>query len=424
MADPEKQLDRQYATAVEAMQILNVRPQTLYAYVSRGWLRCIAQKGLKGKLYLREDLKRLGMRSLARSGHGPVAASAMNWGEPIFPTSITEITPLGPRYRGHLAADLIRDGTSLEGVAELLWSGTLAAHPCKWPVPRVSVELGQMTRTMDRLNAADNILESFALVVLLLGLGRGAVADRLSSGGTLSAAREIIQTSVACCGFAGPGGGYRPMLKNHSIVDGLIHALGVPPDPENFEALRVILIVLADHELSPGTLAVRVVASAGGTLHSCIASALCATSGMEVGRMYERVQDFLGHAKSCAALVRRARQLHANGQTVPGFGHPLYPGGDPRAVQLLAVARERKQQTRELRAALAFINQMRLESSIFPRQELAVVILTRAMGLARQVPAALFALGRISGWAAHVQEQRASGTLLRPRAGFVGPVAG
>jgi citrate synthase len=174
MADTEKQLRREYATAVEAMQILNVRPQTLYAYVSRGWLRSIAQKGLKGKLYLREDLKRLGMRSLARSGHGPVAASAMNWGQPIFPTSITEITLLGPRYRGYSAADLIRDGASFERVAELLWSGTLVSQPSTWPVPKASVELGQLTRTMGRLRAADNILESFALAVLLLGLGRGA----------------------------------------------------------------------------------------------------------------------------------------------------------------------------------------------------------------------------------------------------------
>ena len=424
MANPGGQLHRDYATDVEAVQILRVQPQTLYAYVSRGWIRSIFQKGHKDKLYLRADLTRVGMRSLARSGHGPVAASAMNWGEPIFPTSITEITSLGPRYRGQLVADLVRDGTSFETVAELLWSGTLSNQRCEWPVPRASVELVKLTRTMSALQAADNILESFALAVLLLGLGRGAVADRLSGGKTLPAAKEIIQTMVACCGFAGPYGNYRPMLKSQSVVDGLIHALGVSPDVENFEALRAILIVLADHELSPGTLSARVAASAGGTLHSCIASALCATSGREVGRMYERVQDFLGHAKTCSALVSRARQLHARGQTVPGFDHPLYPGGDPRAVQLLAIARTRKLQDPELRAALRFIDQMQIESSIFPRQELAVVILTRAMGLDRQVPAALFALGRVAGWVAHVQEQRASGTLLRPRARFVKPAQG
>ena len=180
-------------------------------------------------------------------------------------------------------------------------------------------------------------------------------------------------------------------------------------------------ILLADHELPPGTLGARVVASAGGTLHSCIASALCATSGLDVGRMYERVQGFIGQAKTSTVLVNRARRLLALGQSVPGFDHPLYPKGDPRAVQLLDLARKRSLQTPESAAVLRFIDQMRLESSIFPRQELAVVVLTRAMGLPAQVPAALFALARVAGWVAHVQEQRASGTLLRPRARFVKP---
>jgi citrate synthase len=93
----------------------------------------VAQQGQKDKLYLRDDLTRVGMRSLARSGHGAVAASAMNWGEPIFPTSITEITEQGPRYRGHLAADLVRSGASFEAVAELLWTGELNTRAKAWP---------------------------------------------------------------------------------------------------------------------------------------------------------------------------------------------------------------------------------------------------------------------------------------------------
>jgi citrate synthase len=133
MADTGKQLRREYATAVEAMQILGVRPQTLYAYVSRGWLRSIAQKGLKGKLYLREDLKRLGMRSLARSGHGPGAASARNWGEPIFPTSITEITPrrfrAGPQLLlGHSASPDIDSRFKLESLRLGLYDGGVLVH--------------------------------------------------------------------------------------------------------------------------------------------------------------------------------------------------------------------------------------------------------------------------------------------------------
>jgi len=403
------------------MKILNVRPQTLYAYVSRGWIRSVAQKGRKEKLYRRDDLVRVAMRSLARAGHGAVAASAMNWGEPIFPTSITEITVRGPRYRGHLAAELVASGASFEMVAELLWTGDLAPQPPAWLVRRPSAELVQLTQTLTSLRDGANVLESFALVILLLGMGRGSVADRLSRGKTLPAAREIMQTIVACCGLLTEEHSHRPMRKGQSIVEGLMQALSLCRDDENVEALQAILVLLADHELSPGALAARVVASAGGTLHSCLAAALCATSGLDVGRMYERVEEFLGRSPGKGTLVRRAWRLHAQSQSVPGFDHPLYPQGDPRAMQLLDVARRRKQQSPELRAIFGFIDEIQASAGLLPRQELAVVVLTRAMGLPRQVPAAIFVLGRLAGWVAHVQEQRAAGTLLRPRAKFVKP---
>ncbi|MES2511207.1 MAG: citrate synthase [Pseudomonadota bacterium] len=424
MDDTEKLLRRDYASAAEAMKILNVRAQTLYAYVSRGWIRSIAQKGLKERLYLRDDIQRVEMRSLARSGHGAVAASAMNWGEPIFPTSITEITPEGPRYRGWLAADLVRSGTSFESVSELLWTGHLNTKTDAWPVRKPSAELVKLAQTLAALRAGDNVLESFSLVVLLLGMRRGSVLDRLSQGQTLPAAREIMQTVVACCGFAGLARKYRPMQKGESIAEGLMHALAIPASDENNAALRAILVLMADHELPPGTLSARVVASTGGTLHACLSAALCATSGVDVGRLYDRVENFLGQPGSKAVLVKRAAQLHAKGQSVPGFDHPLYPKGDPRAAQLLEIARRREHQTRQTRAIFQFLDEMKASHGIFPRQEFALVVLARAMGLPPQGPAALFALGRLAGWVAHVQEQRTTGSLLRPRAKFVAPVSG
>ena len=417
-----------YATAAEAMALLKVRPQTLYAYVSRGWIRSIAQKGVKEKLYSREDIVRVGQRSLARSGHGPVAASAMNWGEPIFATSITEITEQGPRYRGQLAADLVRSGVAFERVAELLWTGTLPADTIAsaiWPVLRPTRELTNLTQIMATLDAGENLLEAFAMVVLMLGMRRGPVAKRLQQGNTLAAAREILQTLVSCCGFIGPTQAFQPFRKGQSLVDGLMQSLAMQPTTANREALRAVLILMADHELPPGTLSARVVASTGGTLHSCLASALCATSGVDVGRMYGRVEDFLGHPQGKSVLCRRVNRLHAAGQRIPGFDHPLYPKGDPRATVLLDIARARSNDSRELRAIFGFLDDIRTSTALLPRQELAVVVLCRALGLPRQAAAALFALGRTAGWVAHVQEQRAGGTLLRPRAQFVeGTVGG
>ena len=84
MDTPDKTLHRDYASAAEAMKILNVRQQTLYAYVSRGWIRSVAQQGQKGKLYLRDDLTRVGMRSLARSGRATTsrASACARWRAP------------------------------------------------------------------------------------------------------------------------------------------------------------------------------------------------------------------------------------------------------------------------------------------------------------------------------------------------------
>ena len=401
------------------MALLNVRPQTLYAYVSRGWICSVMQPGQKKKLYNRDDVDRVRKRSAARAGHGAVAASAMNWGEPILPTSITEITQQGPRYRGHLACDLVCDGSSFEAVAELLWTGKLPRPAPVWPVHRPTDELLALARAMATCQPRNNVLEVFAMVVLMLGLKPGSGAQRLAGGSTLPTAREIVQAMVACCGFVGPGQCYRPMRRGETVVQALMHSLGLAATAENGETLRALLILMADHEFPPGTFSARVVASAGGSLHSCLASALCATSGLEVGRMYERVQDFLGQRRTRATLVRRACRLHALGHGVPGFHHPLYPAGDPRAAQLLDIARHRRAQAPDVRAIFAFIEDMKTAVGLYPRQELALVVLTRAMDLPAQAAAALFSLARLAGWVAHVREQHADGTMLRPRAKFV-----
>lgn len=412
-------LQRTYATRGEAMRLLGVRQQTLYAYVSRGWVRSIAQPGRKEKLYLRDDLTRLSMRAQARAGHGAVAASAMNWGEPIFPSSITDITARGPSYRGHLASQLVCDQVDFERVAELLWTGQLADGSTRWPVRRPMGDMDGLRHLLEALPNSGNVLETFASVVLMLGSRRGAIAERVSHGRMLPAAREVMQTLVSCCGYLGPQGQFVPQRSGESIVSLLMRALSLPPTSENRTALRAILILLADHELSPGALGARVVASAGGTLHSCLASALCATSGMEVGRIYDRVEDLLAGANATSAMFARARKLMQQGHQVPGFDHPVYPLGDPRATQLLQIARKRPMGSPQARAIDRFIDRMQAECGMLPRQELAVVALSRAMGLSRQMPKVLFALSRMAGWVAHVQEQRAAGTLLRPRAKYV-----
>ncbi len=411
---------KDYVSSAQAMEILGVRKQTLYAYVSRGLIRSIKQPGRQERLYWRDDIERMEARSLARSGHGAVAASAMNWGEPIIPTSITEITPEGPRYRGRLAGDLARMQVPFETVAELLWTGMWNDQATNWPVIALKPELKRLAQSLASPDAAEQLLEIFALVTLQLGLSRGSVKERVHGGQTLVSAREIIQTLVGCFGLATTKAAYVPMQDGQTIVQGLMRALSLDATEENYEAIQSMMTLFADNELSPGALAVRVSASSGASLHACITSGICVSSGVQIGRFYDRVNDFLDDARTKAALMKKAYDLQKRDISVPGFVHPLYPHGDPRAKYLFEVARRRASQSKELVAIYGFVEEMSTKHEIYPRHELAILALTRAMGLPRQIPGALFVLARIAGWVAHVQEQRLTGSLLRPRGRFVG----
>ncbi len=421
MPAPSQPKHSDYVSAQEAIRLLDVRPQTLYAYVSRGWIRKLRQAGRKNGLYLREDVERLNARSRARSGHGAVAASAMHWGEPIIPTTITQITPEGPRYRGRLAVQLARDGTPFEAVAELLWSGFLYEDLLRWPVTPLPSDVRRLIKATPELRSSDELFEILAMVALKLGVSRGGIAERVRGGNPVDAARQIIQVLVGCLGCLSARRRFVPMRNGQSIVEGLLRSLGGEVTEENREAMEAMLVLYADHELSPGAFAARVAASSGATLHSCIASAICTSSGVQIGRIFGRVEDFLAGASTRAALLRRAREYQDRGAAPPGFVHPLYPKGDPRGLFLLDLAKRRARQSRRLMAIYGFIDDAREKLGIYPRHEIATVALAIAMGIPAHSAGAVFMLARTAGWVAHVMEQRLSRGLLRPRAKFVEP---
>lgn len=113
-----------------------------------------------------------------------------------------------------------------------------------------------------------------------------------------------------------------------------------------------------------------------------------------------------------------------SGQSLPGFDHPVYPHGDPRAAFMLDLLRARRGAPRGVTRALALIEGVHKPFDLKPRHELAVVAACRSLRLPQGAPAALFVLARIGGWVAHVLEQRRSSTLIRPRATFVAAAPG
>ena len=185
--------------------------------------------------------------------------------------------------------------------------------------------------------------------------------------------------------------------------------------------IDLALILCADHELNVSAFAVRVVASTRTSLYDVVAAGLAALCGPRHGGYSAQVESFLDDSGGPNGVRRAMAERLRRGESIPGFGHPLYPDGDPRARAIFdAVAKAFP--TSE---ATAFLRAGRRAGRTLlgdhPNLDYGLVILRRALGLPRGSALMLFALGRTAGWMAHAMEQYALDQLIRPRAAYTGP---
>ncbi|MFI4935962.1 MAG: citrate/2-methylcitrate synthase, partial [Caulobacterales bacterium] len=184
-------------------------------------------------------------------------------------------------------------------------------------------------------------------------------------------------------------------------------------DPKGADVIRRALVLLADHELNASTFAARVAASTGASLAAAALAGLAALSGPLHGGMAARVEAFAAEAARVGPGEALAQRL-AQGAPAPGFGHALYPEGDPRARALIASFTPP--------AALVTLQAtVEAGTGAAANVDFALVAMKQALGLPADAPFALFAVARTAGWIAHAMEQVASGQLIRPRARYVGP---
>lgn len=406
-----------YLSGQEAAALLGVKRATLYAYASRGLLRSEPGEGPgRERRYHREDVERLKARSGARAGHGPVAAGALRWGEPVLESALTAIEPGGARYRGRAATELALS-TSFEAVAELLWTGALPESRPRWRAAGLGLRTAAITALLPE--------EAPPLVVLGLAvpaLGAGD-PDRFDAAQEpeRGRARALIVRMAALVGVGHDAARARAAVAEASVARALLVALGVRPTSEAQQAIDRALVLCADHELNASAFAVRVAASAGADLYACVSAGVATLSGPHHGGMVDRVEALVaevGKPERARAVVRdRGRR----GEVVPGFGHPLYPDGDPRGALLLATATELAPRSPGVRVLRALAEAMREAGREPPSVDLGLLAVAAALGLPPRTAVAMFAVGRAAGWIAHAFEQRAAGFLLRPRARYVGP---
>ena len=206
-------------------------------------------------------------------------------------------------------------------------------------------------------------------------------------------------------------------------VRALALALGVPLGRKPLDLLRCALILSADHELNTSTFAARVAASTGADLYACLSAAVGAFGGPRHGGASEQVEWLVREAGNPEGAVAAVSERMRRGEKLPGFGHPLYPGGDARVPPLLELALLHKPRAPRVRTVIALIDAMARAGRPKPNVDVALAAVCGALELPIGMGPAIFAIGRSAGWIAHVLEQQRSGMLLRPRARFVGVAA-
>jgi citrate synthase len=236
-------------------------------------------------------------------------------------------------------------------------------------------------------------------------------------------ATSILGVMAGAFGFLGPRRAFAPPEAGETVAHALASALGIKPSAKNVRALNAVLVLTADHELTTPTFVARISASAGCDLPSCILAGLQVHFGYEFGLCCDRLETLLDwNAK--AAKSNKGAQPSVPSRTTPGFDNPLYVHGDPRSNLLLDIALGLEERHDRASEALQVIT--RHFPSVQTRINLceALVVLSQALGLPYQAAGGLLALARSAGCIAHVLEQRAQNSIIRPRGKFVGSPAG
>ncbi|THA35527.1 helix-turn-helix domain-containing protein [Streptomyces sp. A1277] len=427
-------------TTRETAERLGVKPETVYAYVSRGQLSSSRVPGGRGSTFDAAEVDALARRTGRREPSSPS-------GEPSVRTGITLIT--GDRYyfRGVDATELAARHT-YEEVAEWLWTGQLRPG-IRFTAPARAV--GAARRAVDALPAHCGSTDRLRVAVVAAAAADPLRFD-LSREAVLGGARSLIPALVAALptvggdgiddtageggaggsggeGAAGRSGGEGASGRNggEGAAAGLARQLwpkltARAPDEASLAALDAALGLLIDHDLAASTLAARVAASARAHPYAVVSAGLGVLEGPLHGaasglahRMLAEVLERGGAAPVVADHLRA-------GRPVPGLGHRLYTGEDPRARTLFGLLARIPRAAPALAAARDVVATTARDATLHANVDLALAALSVASDMPAEAGETVFAVSRTAGWIAHALEEYGEPPLrMRPSGHYTGP---
>ena len=397
-----------YLSAKEACAELGIRPQTLYAYVSRGLIRSeTGDQRQRTRQYYREDIERLRRHKELRARPEAAAEQALRAGDPVLESSLSRIGDDDLYYRGISVSELAREST-VEKVAALLWTGDRSLQIEEFAgetrlngiSPTLIAELARLSK-VEQMQA------------LLPAIGAQDPAAFATSPPHIHQCGARIFRFMTLIATA--------QDKTVSGIAQTLQSAWLPRRPETARLIEAALILCADHELNVSTFTCRTVASSGASLYAVITAGLSALQGPRHGGATDRLEALWDEAESANSVGDTVTSRLKRGDVIEGFGHVVYRGVDPRAKILMELLEEAVPNASELALAKALIEEVGKRTGLAHNVDLGLVTLRRALGLEQGTALLLFCLGRTIGWIAHAIEQYQTGRLIRPRAKYTGP---
>ncbi|WP_333774798.1 citrate synthase [Streptomyces sp. IBSBF 3136] len=410
MRDPDPDAGRpgRRLTTKETAEALGVKPETVYAYVSRGLLGSRREPGSRASTFDAKEVEALARRNRREAAGSPGSGADLS-----VRTRVTLIDDDRYYFRGVDATELATRH-SYEEVAEWLWTDrlipgiTFTAPEDTVAVARHAVNaLPEHTSPTDRLRVA-----------AIAAAAEDPLRFDLSEQAVLGTARVLIPTLVAAL----------PPVQYAPKDDGpLAHRLwtrltGRPADEESLRVLDTALALLIDHDLAASTLAVRVAASARAHAYAAVSAGLGVLEGplhgAASGLAHRLLLDVLDQGTAVPVI---ADELRA-GRRVPGLGHRLYTGEDPRARVLFALLEQVPGAEPALLAARDIVATTARHAPLHANVDLALAVFTVSSGMPATAGETIFAVARTAGWIAHALEEYGERPLrMRPRGHYVGP---